>query len=533
MFLLSFLALLTSRKPPLFSNRTATVAKDYLLDNQGFDSSHNTTFAIGTGSKVGQVLAPTGGTELDAHYVEWGSMYHDVAGAIGTANRLHYWYQGYRWKTTTASNYDWGGLYAYSDDYGATWTRPNLGLVSYNGNTNNNILFTTVINAAYQTGHFVLVGVTVRPGDAKPFKFVLSNNQFPAFNIFVYESAYADFHDGGTLLKSGYFWDHAESGGTYDGKVAIFEQDIDTGERFATAEFLTNIVSDPWETARNGAHRAIYGGQNCVTSATTQVSPEVQNHGGSFVTDYADLWGRIAVISPQGAAPTGDRIHWNSEFCTLRGYDTGIFQPTDVKRLDSPSSYLLPKGTYNWNTWPLGTVFTGTGQFDGGSLSFLSNGRITKADGSDRFFYAGFYSTQDQQFDAGMDHETQDLCGVGAIDFDVDRESYVTSTGSGAYFITKEIDTTGPIYVNYNGPLKVELLNVGDNSVISGYDQASCDLTNIDSTHTKVTWGGSRDASGVGAKKIKFYVTGVSLYAYELTGGGSFNPLTASIIAIF
>lgn len=106
-----------------------------------------------------------------------------------------------------------------------------------------------------------------------------------------------------------------------------------------------------------------------------------------------------------------------------------------------------------------------------------------------------------------------ELPGIAEIGFR--RIGQAASTGT---LITDEITTSDALMLNCDsasGGIDVELLDPSDNSVLSGYSQADCDTVSVNEFHKVVKWNGSSQLP-VGNFKVKFYLTDAILYSYAI-----------------
>lgn len=340
--------------------------------------------------------------------------------------------------------------YATSPD-GITWSKPNLGLVNYGGNTNNNIyLGSGAFNAA----------VSYDPGAPADRRYVAVQEQrvgdTSGGDIYVYKSANGiNWTHATTLVPPVAYVEAKELVQRPDGRYIAyyaFNHPLDIRKLGA----IISDTSDPTGTWTN-----IGTTIESSTSANQKYSIGVEYVGETYygmVADYNSTTENIEIdlyVSRDGLSWTLVRDKW------------------------------VPRGT--------------SGQWDD---SMIMNGKSLIQEGNDwRFYYSGFA----ENHAASLPRDAR----VGLATIGYQRIGQVVGNGS---LITDAFQPSDDLFLNgeFTSNFKVELLNAVDNTVISGYSKDDFDSILGNTYSTEATWGGISAPTNQ-ELKVKFYLDDLNL----------------------
>lgn len=338
--------------------------------------------------------------------------------------------------------------YATSSD-GITWTRPNLGMVSYDGNTNNNIILgkttwgCSVLYDESQTAdkRYIMVGSN-RVGEA-------------AGGLHIYKSA--------------------------DGITFNFIQELNLAGAVYSEGY--DIIKRP-----DGKYIAYYNRDHATNMRAM----------GAWVSDSADIestWTDQGIIIP--TTITTSQKYGIKTFLLDGVYYgfVGNYNSTSGKiYLDFYSSRNGLAWTLKKSSWiTLGKATTWEDEI------LIAGKDVIKIDNEWRFYYNGIDEGHSDSF------PWDSRIGIATIGYK--RIANIEGIGN---FITTAFTPTDKLYINADlthGTLQVELLLAADDSVISGYSQNDMDTLGAVDTYSKeVTWGGNSIPTDT-SLKIKFYLT--------------------------
>jgi len=342
--------------------------------------------------------------------------------------------------------------YATSED-GITWSKPNLGLVTYDGDTNNNIVLDKPC---------FIPGLVYNPdGEASELYVMAVGGEVTDVNK-IYTSA-----DGTT-------WSAGQTLTKADG---------------TNGHLMELLLLD------NGTWRAYYhhivGGRNVGyhQSINTDVTAAFRDNGGGLVgLDY--------VSANDQEYGFGVQLHYGNYL----GFGGNFNESTDQIHLDLHYS----RDGVSWeevsDQWvPLGAG----GTWDDEML--LQGKSLVHHNNDWYYFYTGF----------GADHATtpprEARVGLAIIGYE-----RIGSIGTSGNLVTDPIRPAADLHVNTDasgGSLKVELLNANDDSVVDGFSQDDFDTISSDTYDTTCQWGGLGVPMGKEIK-IKFILDTTTLYSY-------------------
>lgn len=348
--------------------------------------------------------------------------------------------------------------YATSSD-GITWTKPNLGQVSYGGNSNNNLI-------AGSTNRFV--GLSYYPDRPAASRYLMMLAYIQAtgdYGIHIWQSANGTSF---TLLKT---------------------VQTDTG-------FGANLEGRELVRRDDGRFLAYY---------STGHSEDERSIGAflSDTTDIASTWTDLGILIAH-AGSTAQRYglgvqkigDWYYGF-VMRYNSTSEQIVIDLYRSTDALAWTLLDA--NW--LPLGAP----GAWDD---EVVYNGKSLIRVGDEwRFYYSGWEE----------DHATAGSRQIGYASIGYDRLAQVGVNGS---FVTEPIAAYygSKLYVNVDaagGELTVEVLGEVSDVPRTGYAEADCTPITTDTYETEVTWG-ALSLPAARTIRLKFNLTNATLFSYRV-----------------
>lgn len=368
------------------------------------------------------------------------------------AGEVQLWYMGVE---TTPELY---ACVATSSD-GLAFAKPNLGLISYSGNTNNNIML---------AAHVTIIGVHY-DSTATPAYLGVGETQAGGGNdgVFLYSSS-----DGlnWSLIKTLY-------SGPLDGN-------------YKEGRTITRRADGRYVVVYSNGHSPQRRGPGCYVSDTSDPTGTWTHHGVVVDAQSADT--QRYHFSP---SKVGDA------FIALSGrYVKSTEQVDNVELMTS-------RDCIAWRSLdPAWFAVGSSGAWDD-EMIFPAGKAIEIGD--DWFFY---YSGIGANHAASLPRNAL----VGAVTIPKGRIASIGSTGT----VRLRQITTGAadtLTVNCNasgGSLKVELLDE-QNRVIYGYSRDDCDTITTDTYSTAVTWAG-RGLIASRTVKVVFVLDSATLHACEI-----------------
>jgi len=370
--------------------------------------------------------------------------------------------------------------YAESDD-GYNWTRPSLGLISFKGSTENNIVSSSSLGN---------VGMPYRddtePDPNRRYRSSVYGtlNGQPSIRCFAYspdglhwtldESVQYPLTgktEGAKIYKFNgqWFMAHQKSAGEYP--------QVDPWSRYIGISYSSDFVSWQFSDDPGFYFDPKYNGH-----IQTHITPGYQNYGNVIVAavglflNHSELWDMETDIT---FIMTNDGFHWR--------------QPVPSQ----PLSYLLRRGD--------------VGSWD---HSFIAQGNMLNIGEKTLLYYCG----RTHGGNAGGAGKIQ----TGVAELRLDGYGYLAPAVGWSYsqdqfegyLVSKAvlIKESGLIlYLNVKGTdrvgdeVKVELQD-GNGQVITGYSLAECDNITQDSVGVPVTWSGSSSLEALAGTNVKVKV---------------------------
>ncbi|NJD03013.1 MAG: hypothetical protein FIA99_10565 [Ruminiclostridium sp.] len=381
------------------------------------------------------------------------------------------WYQAY---------YDPAGkyfvCYATSSD-GITWTKPNLGVYSFNGNTNNNIVGTQHAQSVYKD-----------MAESDPNK---------RYKMYAYQMSYDTSNPGYYIWYSsdGINWSLPYTTPRIDSDDVTTMAYDSTNSKFITGNKF-NVSGSDGHGRRTQRTSTSTDFINWTTPKLAFQCDEIMDKIGYLRTD----------IYGMGLYPT-DGIYFGFPWIFYHTEDRGSAEDGPVNtqlafsrdgaRWVRPSRVaVIPNGA--------------AGSFDAGSI-YTASSPITVGNNI-RMYYGGATGT----------HDPITLPSVAKIDFTEWRKDGFVSLNTGSTegtVVTKTLKFTGSaLYLNAyatGGSIKVEILDSSGN-VKTGYSKTDCTAITTDNLNHTVYWGGSSNISSLAGQsiKLKFYMTTAKLYSF-------------------
>ncbi len=370
------------------------------------------------------------------------------------ANDLRCWYGGNSYSPSFK-----GLCYATSTD-GITWTKPNMGLVSYGGNTNNNILISPIDTD----------GVSYNPAGATGLKFLLIDDPALTSILKTSENGTTGYVTKKSLVASLPPNVAGAEGGfpliRNDGRYAILNETFDDGGLRGIGLWVSD-TTDPTSTW------TFYG--NVIPCGYAGVTAERYH---CYVTKHARYW--LGVV-----------IAWN-----------GVTYQSDL------DLYTSHDEGFTWVPVKTGLVARGAGAAWDSKL--LSSGSIVHV-GSDWWIYYAGGDVPEYGVGAGPPFNGQ----MGLAKIGYERLGQVSGTGT---VITRQVAFTGAtLTVNADGTggtLTVALLD-SNGDVITGYADADSTSVTTDTAGTSIAWG-AHTTLPASCDRIRFTLTSATLYAWTV-----------------
>ena len=470
---------------------------DYVLASMdGFDRVFH------EGVDAGTVLTKddAGPWEKNGPYV-YGTAFYDEEEQI-----YKMWYLGHN--LVDASSYggiSWYTCYATSPD-GINWTRPNLGLVEYGGNTDNNIVNTVHLASVFKQSK------EDEPDDAKRYIMIYQDFELLEANggsAPTYSYAYSSdgIHWGkGTTFTPG--WDVITAGWDDDNKQFITLQKVNIHGR-RDQHFMTG-TPDEWSVPLDAIALAdIQDTLECYRADTYGTGFYVKD-GNYFAFDWLFL-------IPGGADTNVTHIMDGYKDVRL-GYSRDLTEDwqrpmatpiipqgskEDVRYTFSTVAYAIDVGDEIW-------LYTSGGDTDhGGQL---------------------VWDPVNQQYTTYYGNRS---CELFITKWRADGFASLNAGSSTGVITTKSLLFDGnKLLLNANaagGSIRVELLDENGDP-IDGFTAAECDAITTDSVKHVVSWNGNNDLSALEdtAVQVRVYAENSEVYSFRFsdTAPSGYEPPT-------
>jgi hypothetical protein len=363
----------------------------------------------------------------------------------------------YLWYTGVDGAANLHPCYATSAD-GLTWTQPNLGLINYGGNTNNNIFLAE--------GNFL---TSVLPDPTAPASrvYLATAEESPStYGSFVLQSTSTrtTWSAAKTIVSGG-------GGDTRDEGKAIIKRPSD-------------------------GRYIVYATRGHVSDARS-VRAFI-----SQTTDPTGSW-NVATDIEAWQATVDTYQYYRMAFAVVDDY---IYAIADI--YDEPAETIYQSNLYisrNGLEFELikEAVIEVSSDWDDGML-FMGQG-VADVSNEWRFYYMGSAGLHSD----GLPRDTR----IGYATVGASRFGGISGTGD---VTTVVLNLTGSLAINADasgGLLEAELLDT-DDSVVTNYARTDFDDITTDVYTQAATW--SSNPPPTQAAKIKFYLTNATLYAYEI-----------------
>jgi hypothetical protein len=371
---------------------------------------------------------------------------------------------GSTWKAWYVSYADDGAgpfsCYATSSD-GITWSKPNLGVITYDGDTNNNIFFD-----ATGTPKSIVAGVLLNPDGAADEQYIMGG---------LYQTG---GNDGIGVWKS------TAGTGTWT-RVA------DKRRGDAVAAEGSGLVE-----LANGRWRVYY--QRNSPSNNRSIS-FMESDSSTLTGAWSDNGGMV--IENNGT--NDQRYHFGIQLYhgNYLGWAGSFSQSTDQMELDM----FFSRDGFSWTKVSDAWIPRGSATEFDDEMVLMGHSGLTKTGTDWYYFYTGFPADHA----AALPRDAR----IGLATIGHERIGSIGTTGN---LVTDPIMPAVDLHVNADasgGTLKVELLNANDDSILDGFSQDDFDTISSDTFDTTAQWGGI----GIPINKevkLKFYLSSATLYSY-------------------
>lgn len=362
------------------------------------------------------------------------------------------------WYTGTDSSVVTSSCYATSTD-GDSFTKPNLGIVSYGGNTNNNIFKTPEYSPSVQydskNGGYYVIKIDVTPG----ISYTQLRESFDGYTLqpIIRTLNTTGDEEGYAIIKFNNAW---------LSYYHVFE-DYPTSLDLRSIGVYLSDTDMPGGTYTNQGLILHY---NSIDDQKYSVTATVDN---DIIFLFVDRFNK-----------TSDRVEAIELYISRDGINLTL---KDANWMVAGSEE---------TDWDYGMIF---------------GYQLIQMDNVWRFYYSGSLNPHAGPFprESRLAYATIGYRRIGQVATTGD----ITTTLLPKYH--------GDLFVNCNatgGYLKAELLDSSDN-VISGYAQADFNSITSDTYSTECTWNGRSILKNQDVK-IKFYLSNAYLYSYEVEPAG-------------
>lgn len=483
----------------------AVLREEAFVDSSKIESVSGLTYGVNRPVKSASnpVFTGTSG-EFDHHVV--------YVSAIPDPDGSGVWlYPG-----THTENWGRGRLALAQSADGITFTKPNLGLHTVDGDTNNNC----VIDSTFKTFPFVtyVPSLTATPYVAVGLEIPVDGSWERYVKVWVSDDGIDFGSPVNSITITGMVRDSMSIVRRTDDKWMIYAQTRTGGDVRSVGVWrsdTTDITTTTWtfvnEFMLTGTSSAYQ-----YYSFGAWIDGEVM-YAANCIYDSSGYYQNETYPSPPTPVPfitttTADR-QFKFELWTSRG-DDGL----TWTRIDAD---------WMWSGANAGALDTTPGEWDYGCM--VIGGQMVRVGDDWRYYYggaaeqhhpspAGPYGTLPwTQREAGFAstgyRRIGKLSGTGSVILDP-----ITAAGSGA-----------TVTVNSTGTVTVELLDATTGAVLSGYASADCDAIPSDTVDHTVTWGGASVTPD--EFKVKVYVTSGVVHFIEVAdapGAEGYGNTTSS-----
>ena len=450
----------------------------------------------------------------DTHDYEgkpFGTVYYDESGDVfGVAGRVHIWNRTYN---LTGSPTITGTSYSYSDDLCETFVDPNLGLITYNGDTDNNLVYASILL------------VTVDPDDTNfPVKAFLHNGNEVAGTGTLLKSAdgltFIDIEqdygivgdNNGFIQMHGEFWLFHH--GLYNNSSPIAER-----VRLSCMDKTSDFYTPSWEYGNLAAHNVTSkaiprnktedDGSNRATNLSYEDGIYEGYMGGGLAAELDITGAKIFLLDVRGKT---------REAPTVTISDGSMLSQLGTMGDITDSKYKLVSGDDEVMITPNGSTIVQAGMVYGlveTDTMLIGLYWYRPAHHNDALSAATAYNTNKCTWRKDGMVRMVLASGGNLVSTDVTK-----GAGNG-------------LFINYNGSIKCELQDT-NGDVIPGYSLAECDLVSSDETDIEVTWNG-RQARGIPDADIKVRCTGTGdlyRYSFSAVSENNIDPTDPAVLAL-
>jgi len=355
-----------------------------------------------------------------------------------------------------APNTDYPTYLTSADGY--TWTKPNLGFVTYSGDTDNNILLDgdIIITDMYYDADAPSTQVYV----------LLAETDGATSGLYLYTSA-----DGTNFSAAKTITDSDAYGQAIEGKAIVRRPDgrwlvYYTVGHLADDREIGVYLSDSDDITGTWTDQGIVIGTAASTAQKYGIGVEYQD---GIYLGYVSIYNSTAETTDMDLYVSRNGLDWSVQ-----------------------STEWIPLGA--GTEWDDSLIFNGR--------------RMVKVDNVWRFYYCGSPVTHDTARPKDM------RMGLATIPY-----QRIGQVGTNGEVVTRDLlpGTGAVLYVNADasggGSLDVEVLDAATDLPVAGFEDTDCDTITSDTYSTEVTWAASSLPTG-SRIKLKFYLTNATLYAY-------------------
>jgi hypothetical protein len=448
--------------------------KQLFIDDYLIHSMSNVTRTMNQATKTSPVLTATKEWEGSGPYL-YGTVLYDSSESL-----FKMWYTTYVMDPSSGVK-SYYTCYATSSN-GTTWTKPNLGHVSFNGSTNNNIIGTA-------RGLVSVIKDTNEPDANKRYKMMHYGGAIAPYDYHYMISYSNDGINWGTPITSLAGWDVSNL--AYDYTNNKFIASVKTA-------FVSSKEINPMFSHRIQRMSTSTDFVNWTTPVHMESLADPLDAQGGYL--MADSYG--VALYPYEGVYIG--LDWLFKITDHTGGDYGPIEPQFVFSRDLTEEWQRPTRT---PAIPLGA----SGEWDDGNMYTAS---YPVQVGNEIWWY---YGGADEGHESVAKHR-----GIAIAKWRLDGFMSLNSSSTEGTVQTKKLTFSGSklkLNVNSSGTgnyVKVELLDA-NGTVIPGYSKNDSSIINTDNVNQTVTWGGSSNISALAGQtiQVKVYTKGAKLYAMQ------------------
>lgn len=460
--------------------------RQLFVDNAFFSQSSNVSLQLHSPTKTGQKVVERN-KPWESATLNWFSVVQDQ-GVVDSQAKYRMWYECYDvegWPTADDTSF----CYAESRD-GVQWTKPNLGLVDYQGSTNNNILFRQIGPAGgYSRVHGTDVFIDPTAPPESRYKAVsqgLWSNETPIHQI------------TGMVSPDGINWTR-------------------NAEPICTMPYSADSQYSGFWDASLGKY-VLYGRTFADTGRSI---------GRTESSDFAQFAPLQQVLQADGNDPANSDLY-NPTAMKYSGAANVYMMFPSLYQKDADKDTLdvrmaVSRDGVNWTYPDQSKAFVPLGDEGAWDSKTLYMGQGVLQVGDETYMYYSGSPLTHQGTELEDLVETDQPRAMGLVTLARDRFVSVDAGAEGGSFVTLPLQFTGPglklnVDVHDGGVVRVALLDENGNPLL-GHSLADCLPITGDGLDAAVRWTSGTDLSDLVGQPTRMQVelVNASLYGFQFT----------------